>query len=169
MHLDLLTSVFIRIRPRLLNRANAMLGDSDEAQDALQEAFCKLWGRRKSITSVQQAEGLSVTTLHNTCIDNLRRRNSVRLESVEEVAKDVESAVDEASDTTELFITVERLIASELTERERGILYMRDKAAAEISEIAEEYGLSEANVRLILSRARKKVRECYMELKRQSK
>lgn len=169
MHLDLLTSVFIRIRPRLLNRANAMLGDSDEAQDALQEAFCKLWGRRKSITSVQQAEGLSVTTLRNTCIDNLRRRNSVRLESVEEVAKDVESAVDETGDTTELFIMVERLIASELTERERLILYMRDKAEAEISDIAEEYGLSEANVRLILSRARKKVRECYMELKRQSK
>lgn len=169
MHLDLLTSVFIRIRPRLLNRANAMLGDSDEAQDALQEAFCKLWGRRKSITSVQQAEGLSVTTLRNTCIDNLRRRNSVRLESVEEVAKDVESAVDETGDTTELFITVERLMASELTERERQILYMRDKEAAEISEIAEEYGLSEANVRLILSRARKKVRECYMELKRQGK
>lgn len=169
MHLDLLTSVFIRIRPRLLNRANAMLGDSDEAQDALQEAFCKLWGRRKSITSEQQAEGLSVTTLRNTCIDNIRRRNSVRIESVEEVIRDVESGEEETSDAAELLGTVERLIASELTERERGILYMRDKAEAEISEIAEEYGLSEANVRLILSRARKKVRECYMELKRQNK
>lgn len=169
MHLDLLTSVFIRIRPRLLSRANAMLGDSDEAQDALQEAFCKLWGRRKSITSVQQAEGLSVTTLRNTCIDNIRRRNSVRIESVEEVIRDVESGEEETGDAAELLGTVERLIAQELTERERRILYMRDKAEAEISEIAEEYGLSEANVRLILSRARKKVRECYMELKRQNK
>lgn len=164
MHLDLLTSVFIRIRPRLLSKANAMLGDSDEAQDALQEAFCKLWGRRKSITSVQQAEGLSVTTLKNTCIDNIRRRNAIQLESVDMSIKDVDKAVDESDDTSEVLQTVEKLIASELTERQRRILYLRDKAGAEISEIAEEYGLSEANVRLILSRARKTVRECYMKL-----
>jgi len=141
-----------------------MLGDSEEARDALQEAFCKLWGRKESITSAEQAEGLSVVTVRNTCIDNLRRRNTVRIDSMENSLKEIERSSEDASLTSDLISTVERLIASNLSERQRDILYLRDKAGVEISEIAEEYGLTEANVRMILSRARKTVRECYTEL-----
>ncbi len=166
MHLDLLTSVFMHIRPRLLSRAGSILGDADEARDALQEAFCKLWGRRESISSVQQAEGLSMVTVRNVCIDNLRRRNPAFVDRDAASLKDVEETHDENDDKTELLHAVERLIATKLTERQRQILYMRDKAGAEISEIADEFDISEANVRMILSRARKTVRDCYLDLNR---
>lgn len=166
MHLDLLTSVFIRIRPRLMSRASGMLGDADDANDALQESFCKLWGRRKSITTEEQAEGLSIITVRNTCIDTLRRRNTYSAESMD-IADDVQTDEDNTGPSTELIQVVEQLISSHLTERQSRILYLRDKAGAEISEIAEEFNISEANVRMILSRSRKIVRDCYMNLNRQ--
>lgn len=166
MHLDLLTSVFIRIRPRLMSRASGMLGDSDDANDALQESFCKLWRRRKSITTEEQAEGLSIVTVRNTCIDALRRRNTYSAESMD-IADDVQTDEDNTGPSTELIQVVEQLISSHLTERQSRILYLRDKAGAEISEIAEEFNISEANVRMILSRSRKIVRDCYMNLNRQ--
>ena len=40
---DSLTSAFMRLRMRLTRIATGILGDSDAAEDALQDAFCRLW------------------------------------------------------------------------------------------------------------------------------
>ncbi len=158
---DLLTSVFLKIRPRLLTKARQTLGDEAEAQDVLQDAFCKLWRRRDSITSESQAEGLSSTTVYHTCIDVLRHRRVTSVETVESLP---DLAEDDGDERDGIVKDVERLIASELTERQRTILYMRDRSGEEIADIAEQMNLTEANVRLILSRARRIVRDCYRNL-----
>ena len=56
---------------------------------------------------------------------------------------------------------VNRLIGLHLSERDRMILIMRDRDEFEIDAIAARTGLSEGNIRLILSRARRTVREAY--------
>ena len=45
---EALTSVFVGLRQRLRRMATAILGDSDAADDALQDAFCRLWTLRES-------------------------------------------------------------------------------------------------------------------------
>ena len=42
---DILTETFQRIRLRLKARAGKVLTDAEAAEDALQDAFLKLWGR----------------------------------------------------------------------------------------------------------------------------
>ena len=44
-----LTTVFTRLRNKFLNMALAILPSEDDAADALQDAFCKLWPRRDTI------------------------------------------------------------------------------------------------------------------------
>ncbi len=156
MNSDLLTTVFMRLRPRLMATAQTILAGSEpDAMDALQDAFCRLWGHRDSLQSVSHAEGVTVTAVRHAAIDALRRRRDVV--GVEQLAEEAEDA-DSADD---LFGQVERLIETALSERDRKILYMRDRYGYDMESIARQTGLTEANVRVVLSRARRAVRECY--------
>ena len=74
-----------------------------------------------------------------------------------------EQAPDE--DRTELLSDITALIDRTLTDEQRQILYERDRDGWEIEDIALRHGLSEANVRMILSRSRKRVRELYQKRK----
>ena len=74
--MDFLTDTFVRIREKLLGRASRVLHDSILAEDSLQEAFIRLWGRYR-IESEKEAEALLNRTVHNVSVDALRRKRSI--------------------------------------------------------------------------------------------
>ena len=53
-----------------------------------------------------------------------------------------------------------------LSERDREILRLRDADEWPMEEIAARFGLTEAHVRTIVSRARRTIRDRYLELQR---
>ncbi len=150
-----LAVAFQRLRPRLLAAGKRLLGDADEASDAVQETFVRLW-----CANADANEGTMVTAMRNTCIDTLRRRRPTT--EVSDVAETVTTDTS-GDDAAELYDRVSRTIESCLSERDRSILIMRDRDGFEMDAIASRTGLSEANVRLILSRARKAVRMAYQQ------
>lgn len=160
MEEELLTSVFKRCKERLRLSARKFL-DDDNADDALQEAFCRLWNRRAEFKSESMAEGMTFTTVRNICIDTLRRKTVRNCDELNENTAELADDNSDNDDITERYRQVSQLIESRLNERDRKILYLRDRDGWEMDEISEETGLTEANVRVILSRARKTVRECY--------
>lgn len=159
MKRDFLTTAFERIRGRMTR-----MGNDDDYADDLQDAFCRLWSRRDSIADPEQAEGLLKVTVRNIHIDNLRHRGrypSVNMEDAGTIS-DTEVETDNAS---ELYNEIDGIIAEHLSERDRKILHLRDRYGWEFEEIAEHLNLTESNVRMILSRARKTVREIYRNRK----
>ena len=98
-----------------------------------------------------------MTAMRNTGIDSVRSRHDT--ESVDD--SDIGSLQADGETETELYDEVNRLIGLHLSERDRMILIMRDRDEFEIDAIAARTGLSEGNIRLILSRARRTVREAY--------
>lgn len=137
-----------------------MLQSDQDADDALQEAFVRLWLRRDSLASESQAEGAAVATVRNICIDQIRRRNTRPQVSADESLS--ETPVDDSE--TEIRAKVDEvslLIESELSERDRRILLMRDRCGYDFDEIAAEFSMTEAAVRVALSRARKTIRNIY--------
>ena len=62
-----------------------------------------------------------------------------------------------------LYRKIDRIAAERLSQRDREILYHREKDGWEYDELAEMYGLSESNVRMIISRARKTLRSIYLK------
>ena len=70
---------------------------------------------------------------------------------------------EDISDASDLYDEVNRIIGRVLSERERSVLMMRDRNGFEMDAIAARLEITEANVRLILSRARRKVRDCYRD------
>ncbi len=155
---DILTSTFMRLRRRLQANARRMLADDSAADDALQDAFYRLWKHRDNIVTDSQAEGMSVIAVRNTCIDALRkRRDSLPIEQAEAEIDDC----DGNDDRHEIYEAVRKIIDRSLSERERAVITMRDTLGMEFSDIADELGITETHARMILSRARKTVREIY--------
>ena len=137
-----------------------MLGGGD-ADDAVQEAFCRLWGAAGAAPqSAAHAEALSRTAVRNASIDILRHSSGTC--PLDEAIGDEAPPPQEDSD--ELFAEVRKIIDARLSERDRRMLCLREMHGYEWEELAEMFGTTEGNARMIVSRARKAVREYYRQL-----
>ena len=154
-----LATLFSRLAPRLLGAGKRMLGSTDDASDAMQDTFMKLWTR-----GGEMSEGMVVTAMRNTCIDTIRRRREVTAIDDTALSQTPENEIQEPS-AGDLYEEVNRLIMQTPTERDRDIMLMRDRDGYELDAIAARTGLTEANIRVILSRARRAVREAYRNRK----
>lgn len=164
---ELLTSVFMRIKGRLQMTARRIVSD-EAVDDALQDAFVRLWSRRSDFDSATAVEGVAVTTVRNICIDTLQRDAVRRHDDIDDnpsAAAVTDNYGDDRQERRELYGEVTELIDKELSERDRRILYLRDRDGWEMDDIALEMGISEANVRVILSRSRKIIRQIYLKRK----
>lgn len=165
MEKEPLTSAFSRLHLKLVSTVRSVLGTGTDVDDVLQDAFCRLWPRRGDISSDIDASGLVITTVRNMSIDTLRRRLShPTVNVVEESAIPATWVHTPDCDNTgerELVTEVMAIMDRTLTPRQRDILYKRECGGWEIADLAELYGLTEPNVRIILSRARAAVREAY--------
>ena len=127
-----------------------------DAADAVQEAQLRLWRGREGLPDSDSAlRAYCLTTLRNECISVIRKRREMApIESVdrEGSAGDADSA--ESRDTRR---HVERMI-DRLPEGQRLVIRMSGFGGFEVSEISEATGFSQANVRQLLSRARKRLR-----------
>lgn len=156
MNEDFLTTAFRRLKTRFIRDDSP-----DDIRDSIQEAFCRLWSRKETITNRKQAEGMLTVAARNIRIDMLRRQ-AIHPEIDIETIKGEPLELDTTEEATELYRNIDILIKQHLTERDREILLRRDRDGWEFNEIAEYYSISEANVRVITARCRKKIRELYI-------
>ena len=150
---DILTETYQRIRLRLKAGAGRLLADAEAAEDALQDAFVRLWGRYE-VRSGREAEALLTRTVRNVSIDQLRKRKTVPLSGdlpEEDVGENREA----------LFRRVEEMVDTELTDLQRLIIRRHEYESVTLEKIAEELGMQPPAVRMQLSRARKTLREQY--------
>lgn len=159
MEKDFLTSAFIEVRDKLHGFATRMLRSDEDAADALQDAYLRL-RCRGDITSDREARHKLAAVLRNLCIDRLRQRHTVRLDTttLQETA-----AADPATDNAE---ELERLLRKDLSPLQRQILTLIVDEGLEYAETAERLEMTVEAVRMNMSRARAKIRETYKRLNR---
>lgn len=160
---EAMTSTFSRLRQRLLGMAQRITGNSDDAADAVQDAFTRLWMRRLQLPD-EAAEGTAVVAVRNACLDSVRRRNSRRSVPLDDAAGTAASGpATQCDERAEAYRQVRAIIDTRLTESQRRVLVMRDFEGRSFDEIAQTLGISPDSARMQLSRARKAVRECYRQ------
>ncbi len=150
---DFLISAFRSVRRRLRRSRG------DDEEDALQEAFCRLWVRRDNVSSLSEAEGFLTVTSKRLLLDGMRRKQAHP--ETDLVGMEVRPPTEEDEDISERFNEIQHLIDQSLSARDREILMRRDHDGWEFDEIADYFEISEANARMIVSRARKTIRELY--------
>ena len=151
--------LFLPCHRKLFSVAYRLMGNAQAAEDMVQETFLKLWMQRDKIERVDNPEAYSITVLRRLFYDKMRTGH------LQEVDKDVGSLQVTSSQNISRQLEAAdeyqrvRLLISHLPEPQGRIMLMRDVEDRSFEEISIEIGLTEVNIRSILSRARKKVRE----------
>lgn len=153
---EVLLPAFQRLRRGLRRLASSMVGES-VADDALQDAFVRLWTRRTTLRSEEEAGRLLTTTVKHLSIDHLRQQQREACVSLAEA----DGAEEDAPDVESRFQAVERIVAAELSPLQRDILRRHDYEGEDYDAIAQSLQMQPAAVRMQLSRARRTIREIY--------
>jgi len=129
--------------------------------------YLKLWNMRLELTEYDSVEALAMTMMKNLCIDELRsyRHRNVNDEVIEQ---DKISAGDRHNPGRNMEINESlgqvRKIIRQLPERQRLILHLRDIEQYSYDEIETMTEMSRNNIRVTLSRARKRVHQEFLKI-----
>lgn len=140
--------------------AYVILSDSSEASDAVQESFSRLWERRDRIAMPDSPEAYCLTVVRRLSIDRIRRRRALSsLDEGFEVAVAAETTGARVEDADALR-HVSSLLAS-LPESQQRVIKMSSILGMDNREIATATGLSDVNVRTLLSRGRRRLKQLF--------
>lgn len=150
------------LREKLFRIACKMLEEEQDAEDAVQEAYLRLWHTRDVLDRYDSISAFATTVTKNICIDKLRirYREEPIADNVVQITHDTPHLLLEKSDTEKLI----GLIIDQLPPLQRMIMQMKDVEEMDNDEIASITGTNIEAVRMNLSRARKRVREVYLKL-----
>ena len=147
---------------KLLNYARRMTDDPSDAEDAVQEVMLKLWNLRQKLDEYRSIEAVAMTMTHHLCMDMWRAKRPDTL-SLDRVQAPTPSATPERLLEEKDEFRLMREIIDSLPTLQRTIIRMKDIEEYETEEIAEITGCNAEAIRSNLSRARKKVREVYLQ------
>lgn len=137
----------------MMSRALAMLRDPQAAKDVVQEVCIHLWERPDGLASAASPTAYCVRAVHHSAISMLRRQH--RFEPLENLQQEpVAEAADSEADYLHKLLAV-------LPAAQRRAFLLRQEQGLEYDEIAGQMQLKADNVRQLISRARKKLRELY--------
>ncbi len=145
----------------VLVTAVRLLGKLEDAQDASQEVFLRLYRSLGKIDGPRNVPGWLYRVTVNVCHDMTRRRPAAV--PVEELPKLAATGADPQQSATQAERRRALLMSLRfLSEKERAAIVLRDLEGLSTEETARALGSSEATVRSQISKARIKVR-AFME------
>lgn len=168
MELETFKITVLPLRQKMLNFSQRLVEDTADAEDVVQEAFIKLWYIREKLDAYHSVEALAMQVTKNLSLDKikLRKPQGSELESVTLVS-DAVSPDEQLEQGSRRMHTALDLPSCPLCSKT--IIRMKDVEGYELAEIAEITATPVENVRVNLSRARKKIREQFLQLNKQEK
>ena len=145
-------------KDKVFRLAKRLLVSQDEAEDATQELYLKLWKNKKKLDSYRNIEAFAMTMTKNYCLDRLKSKQASNLSLVHSNYKENNTSLQKKIELRDSIKKVHELIA-ELPEQQRIIIQLRDVEGYEFKEIEEMLQMKPTAIRVALSRARKIIRE----------
>lgn len=156
-------SRYLPCHRRMFLTALRLTRHRQDAEDIVQDAFTKLWELRHDTLADKNVEAYCTRIVHNLFIDRQRRQHlHISAQAADEFNLPDHHATGNKLEQQESENTVMRLIG-ELPEQQRQIITLRDVEGLTYEEIAQQTGLTEVNIRVLLSRARKTIREQFKQ------
>lgn len=138
------TSSFARITAQLY----AMIGDRDEAQDCVQEAFVRAWSHRGKLSRAEHPEAWVRTTAYRLAVSRWRRTRLAKRPSDRALSPALRS---EATDETRVALMA---ALAQLPLNQRQALVLHHLCDLPVHAVAREVGVPEGTVKARLSRGR---------------
>lgn len=145
------------LRDRMYRYARSLLLSSAEAEDAVHDLLERLWREHERLKAHRSVDAFVMAAVRNRCYDMLRKRRADERRD-DALGGSCERAAAADAERWEMREMVRRAMAS-LPGRQREALHLKDIEGYPTSEIAPLLGCDEAQVRVLLSRARHAMRE----------
>lgn len=140
---------------RLLYRvAYHLTGNAQDAEDLLQDTYLKLWTKRDDLPPDAQTEAYLITLMRNLYRDQRRLKSNIVHETYEpdksyEPYEEEEEVLDNRAELQELI--------EKLPDKQREVMKAHIVEDKTYEEIQRDTGLSNGNIRVIISRAKQTI------------
>ena len=132
-----------------------------EAEDVVQETMLKVWNRREQWNQIESIEAFCLTICRNLSLDKVRRMDN-QTQSLDAAydPKDlgVSSNPEEQAIQSDRIRLVRQMI-SQLPEKQRSCMQLRDMEGKSYKDIAAILDITEEQVKVNIFRARQTIRE----------
>jgi RNA polymerase sigma-70 factor (ECF subfamily) len=146
-------------KDKVYRLAKRLLVSNDEAEDATQELYLKLWNQKDKLGTYKNIEAYAMTMTKNYCLDQLKSKRADNLTLVHSnYSKEGDASLEKVIELQDSIDKVHQIIDG-LTEQQKLVIQLRDIEQYDFEEIADILGMNAATVRVTLSRARQIVRE----------
>ena len=151
---------FLPFHAKLFRIAYVLVESKEDAEDILQDVYFKLWTKRDALESIQTPEAFCITLVKNACLDFMRsaRHSRDTVDACEANALADETTPAEKMEMQDEIRQVQQLI-NRLPENQKRVLRLRSMEDCTMDEIEQITGLTAVNIRVLLARARKTLRE----------
>src|SRR6266446_8499731 len=151
--------IFTSVRPRLFGIAYRMLGSAAEAEDIVQDVWLR-WQQSTNRSAIENPPAYLATTTTRLCINVAQSAHSRRESYIGiSLPEPVDTSADPAmgAERGEALKLAVMLLIEKLSPTERAAYVLREAFDYPYDQIASILQMEEANVRQIVSRARKHI------------
>jgi RNA polymerase sigma factor (sigma-70 family) len=144
----------------LYGYAFRILRNQEEAEDAVQEVFIKLWNMAKKLDEYKSVEALAVTMTKNYCIDQIRKkkpfiREDLENRNVQDINNESPHELMENMESEEIL----NHIIDHLPQKYNIVIRLKEIDGLSYEEISVKTDQNINTLRVTLSRARKMIKE----------
>jgi RNA polymerase sigma-70 factor (ECF subfamily) len=150
--------VVLPFKDKVFRLAKRLLVSTEEAEDATQELFLKLWRNKGKLEEYKNIEAFAMTMTKNYCFDRLKSKQAGNLTLVHSNYKEKETPLEKKVENNDTINQVHKLI-EKLPEQQKIIIQLRDIEEYDFEEICKVVDMKPTAVRVALSRARKTIRQ----------
>lgn len=141
----------------LARRFRRAVGGPEEAEDIVQEALVVLWELSERGYPVRDPKALAIKITKNICLARLRKR-SAEIVPIEDLQIEGGSSAEESVETTDNQRIKESLYG-QLSKSQAEFLTLQNEQGLSLDQIAEKTGKTKSSIKVLMSIARKKMRE----------
>ncbi len=154
------------LKQKLFRKALYITRSQAEAEDIVQEAMMRMWDNRREWPNIRNIESFCSLLVRNFAIDRIKQ-SGFRYETIDadrflNVEASGELPIENLILTDEKRVVLS--VISSLPERQREVIRLRELEDMSYKEIAAELSISEAQVKILLFRARQSVKKIYQKI-----
>ena len=136
-----------------------------EAEDVVQETMLKVWKGRSDWDKIDNIEAYCLTVCRNLSLDKMRHMDN-QVQNIEQESEPADrsySANPEEQAVQHVRLQLVRQLISQLPEKQRTCMQLRDIEGKSYRDIATIIGISEEQVKVNIFRARQTIRERFQQ------
>lgn len=152
------------LKDKLFRLALRICLNRQEAEDIVQDTLVKVWNMRDGWHEIQNIETFSMKVCRNLALDKVEKkeRHNVSLDETVHDRADTSQAQDSLLIRQQQYDSISRIIES-LPEKQRVTVQLRDIEGKSYQEIADIMGITVADVKVNIFRARQTIKDRFLK------